>query len=167
MVLFNSLKNALICACCYRAGNDTKVNANKICNLHSFCDKCLKTVQYGNTECKFCYFNKLNQLLTTMTENSLFEKHSNIQCSYDFCDLKNQSMISSNPRKNENTPTSELKCGHSSCTSVCSFCAFKKIFEINNTLTPEVSVSIEVKDESLEDDTFERSHERGFNLKLN
>jgi hypothetical protein len=166
-VLFNSLKN--LCSCCYRPGVDSKADANKICNLHSICDKCLRTAQFGNNECKFCLFNKFSQFMASKTENSLFEKHDNIQCSYDFCDLKVQSTNTSH--KNENTPTSELKCGHSSCKSVCSFCAFKKIFEINNTQSDSlvnIEIKIEVKDESsrnkdmtLVDDRLERSHERG------
>jgi hypothetical protein len=108
--------------------------------------------------------------MASTTENSLFEKHDNIQCSYDFCDLKVQSTNASH--KNENSPTRELKCGHSSCKSLCSFCAFKKIFEINNAQADSpvnIEIKVEVKDESsrnkdmtLVDDRLESSHERGY-----
>jgi hypothetical protein len=145
--LIDNLKSNLICACCYRSGIDTVNNENKICNLHSICDKCIRTTQYGNIECKFCLFNKFSGFLKNITRNNLFEKHDRINCSYDFCDL---SSISANDdddgddysaSNNDNTPTVELTCGHSSCFSirnpknignsaVCTFCIFKKIFEM-------------------------------------
>ena len=152
-VLIKSLQNQGICSCCYRGGNGVNLIPNKICNLHSICDKCLKTSHLGNNECKFCFFNKFNLFLANATERNLFEKHDNIQCSYDFCDLKSQT--AENPRKNENTPTVELTCGHFSCASSCSFCTFKKIFEINKSIS-DVPGAIQAVQVNQNDDSSNR-----------
>ena len=83
--------------------------------------------------------------MANLNGSSLFENHDRINCSYDFCDLKSPAFTN----KNKNTPTGELKCGHASCSYVCTFCVFKKIFEIfhkDDATSKDIPVSIKITD---------------------
>lgn len=173
-LLVNSLEMNNVCACCYGNYSNKTNNLNKVCNLHSICEKCIKKLYLSGLQCKFCLLNKLNIYLDKINKVNLFDNHDLINCSYDFCDLKSSSSAFTPVLSNE-IPTIELTCGHVSCfsirnrilesnhnqatastsstgvanTAACTFCIFKKLFEIltNNKNTGEtVSLIVERND---------------------